>query len=223
MSDTTVPAVDEAKAVALAREIDPILEVAERFVVISLPSYEEAMRMAAICAAYSPKWEALYREDADLAHALHKSLVAKIKARCGPLEQAVATLGRKAREWKRSEDEKARKAEEARQAEARRLIEEERILQATALAARGKTALADAVLAAPVEVVRERPAEVVQPVGTAEREKWTWELVDIEAVPRKYFVLDALMIGAEVRELKAGCRIPGIRAYNEGTTAFSRK
>lgn len=214
---------EDTRAMVLAKEIDPLITAAKLFPVDSYPSYNEALRMAALCVEYGDKWEALYRHEADLAHELHKSLMDRINSKRKPLKAAQDDFSRKARDWRRTEEERARAEAALREAEARKRIEEERLLQASALAARGKAALADAVMERPVEVERLAPAQVAQPSGTSDREAWTFEVTDVERIPREYMMPDLVKIGKMVRALKAGCRIEGVRVYDKGATAFSRK
>jgi hypothetical protein len=227
MSDTTIPvvpaAVDESKAVALAKEIDPILAAAKEYKVLDLATYNVAMEMGAKCAQYSAKWDALYRDGAKMAHNLHAWFMDKIKSKCGPLEEAKGMFGKKARDWKREQDREAERIAAEKEASEKRRIEDERLRQAEALSARGKQALAEAVLEKPIEVMREKPIVVEQAKGTSDRSKWVFRITDINKVRRELLVADEKKIGQLVRALKGAFREEGIEAYDEGTTAFSRK
>jgi hypothetical protein len=54
-----------------------------------------------------------------------------------------------------------------------------------------------------------------KPPGWVERADWSWEVVDLAAVPLDYFVLDEKRLDREVRELKGSFAVPGFRAKNE--------
>ncbi len=51
--------------------------------------------------------------------------------------------------------------------------------------------------------------------GVSIVDKWTWELIDIEKVPRTFLTLDEKAVTQAVRHLKDKTNIPGIRVYNE--------
>lgn len=59
--------------------------------------------------------------------------------------------------------------------------------------------------------------------GAAEREDWTFEVVDINLVPRTFLCLDEKMVRSTVKSQKEKTSIPGIRAYAVPKTAFSSK
>ncbi len=76
--------------------------------------------------------------------------------------------------------------------------------------------------AAKVDALQMRAATVVAPViqseapkvaGTSTREEWRWEVVDADAVPREYLVVDEVKLGRVVRALKGDAKIPGVRIY----------
>lgn len=46
-------------------------------------------------------------------------------------------------------------------------------------------------------------------------DNWTFELVDITKVPKKYLLLNEQLVRAEVRSLKGAAEIPGVRVYND--------
>lgn len=55
--------------------------------------------------------------------------------------------------------------------------------------------------------------------GTHLRKHWTWEVEDLEKVPKDLFILDTLRINSIVRTMKDKTNIPGIRVFQEPTIA----
>lgn len=189
----------------------------------------------------------LYDEPIDKAYALHKDLCTRRKTLDDPLKQAIEVVrssvgayeSRKKAEADRLERERqevirkaAREAEELRQrqlAEARALEEDRRLQEAQKLADAGRTVAADAMLAAPVvvavppvvEVYTPPPVVYTKPADVKRTtENWKWRILDIDAVPREYMILDETKIGRVVRALKGETRIPGIEAFNDPKASF---
>lgn len=216
-----VPAMPDEKAAAdLEKEFAPILEVAGRFVVDSQASYEEAMRLGALCATYSGKWRDLFDSGSKLAHGLHKWFTTRIASKCNPLDSAKATFGSKAGAWKREEERRIAAERKAKEDAERKRIEEERLRQAEALQARGATKLADAVLEKPIVVQEQPKAAPIESAFGHDRERWVIEITDVALIPREYMVPDEKKLAAMARALKGAFKVPGVRAYNAGTTVF---
>ena len=108
---------------------------------------------------------------------------------------------------------------EAARAEAQAEAEKQR----KANEARAKT-LEDAGLSEAAEVAR--TAEValdIEPVhqfktkatGVTQRINWKYEIIDAEAVPRSYLMVDEAKVGLAVRSQKGEIAIPGVRVYSE--------
>jgi len=58
----------------------------------------------------------------------------------------------------------------------------------------------------------------VKAAGTHLTKYWTWEEVDPDKIPRKYYILDRLAINKEVREKKGKTNIPGIRVFQKSSS-----
>ena len=82
-------------------------------------------------------------------------------------------------------------------------------LKAIAETGAGREEIADAV------AIKTAP-----PTGVQERKVWTWELVDISQVPREFLVVDEKRINAELRTIKDGLTIPGIRIFQKTVTVI---
>lgn len=65
------------------------------------------------------------------------------------------------------------------------------------------------------EVQRAQQAILTTPQGLAEREDWTWRVIDETQIPRQYWVLDQTAISKVVKAMKDKTQIPGIEAVRE--------
>lgn len=65
-------------------------------------------------------------------------------------------------------------------------------------------------------------AEILPPpvkaAGTYLTKYWTWEVTNIDEVPRDRFILDTLGINKTVREQKGKTNIPGIRVFQKASS-----
>lgn len=160
---------------------------------------------------------------ADAAHKAHKAITARradIKIDLASEATRVQKLMDGYLTAQRIKQEAARRAEEQkRRAEA----EEEALRQAEVLEEMGNTTGAENVLnnahamAAPVKVQKSDYAPEVQ--GLAVRERWTFEVIDRDAVPRQFLMLDEKKIKNHVETLKQDAEIPGLRIYPEVRTS----
>lgn len=153
----------------------------------------------------------------DNAHRLHKSILAKKQAVDGPLEEAEKTVKRAMEAFDREQERLRREAEEKLREQARKEEEERRLQEAIILESEGQTAIAEAVMEAPVYV-----APVVIPKTTPKmaggpvfREVWDFEIIDEKAIPREYMVPDLVKIRKVVTALKNQSNIAGVRAYSK--------
>lgn len=65
-------------------------------------------------------------------------------------------------------------------------------------------------------------AEAPKIAGLTTRDNWTFEVIDINLVPRDYLCADDKKIGQVVRATKGSLNIPGVRIYKETKMAGSR-
>lgn len=145
------------------------------------------------------------------------------------LAQAETTIKGAIGSWQAEErlraEEQRRAAEEVARAERERLAEEARQAEeaAKAAAAAGdESAAAEAqakavVLAAEAEVVEHlAPAVVEAPAklaGVSTRQDWDFEIVDANAIPREFLVVDEKKVRAYVKAMKSDAKIPGVRVF----------
>src|SRR5207245_1084624 len=98
--------------------------------------------------------------------------------------------------------------------EARRIEDDARIEEAETLEKEGDDEAAAAVLSAP-RIAPPVALPKAKADGLAMVETWNFEIERAEIIPREYLKPDEKAIGAVVRGLKAGARIPGIRIWRE--------
>ena len=75
----------------------------------------------------------------------------------------------------------------------------------------------------PVVVAPEPPKKIQTDLGTAgQRDNWTWELMDINLVPREYLMVNAGMLTPIVKASKGRIVIPGIKIFNKPFLVMTR-
>lgn len=118
------------------------------------------------------------------------------------------------------EQERKRRIEEEKlRAEARKREEDARLAEAAELEKQGQRELADAVIAAPVQVAPVVLPKVEQPKGISYRTVWRYRIVDAAKIPREYLCVDEPKLGGVVRSLKDAANIPGVEIYSEQVVA----
>jgi len=154
-----------------------------------------------------------FDENINRLHKAHKEAKAQKTHFEEPPKKALAIVREEIRKYlvgqekiRREAEEKARQEREKKFEEARELEKEGRKEEAEQIR-EDETALAPSL------------PEVAKAEGTHLRKHWTWEVVDIDKVPKEYFVIDALKINSIVRGMKGKTSIPGIRAFQESTIA----
>lgn len=153
----------------------------------------------------------------EAAHKAHKAATAKRALYLDPLESAYKKVKQLMSDYDLEQDRIRRAAEERLREIARREEEERRLQEAIILESEGQTAIAEAVMEAPVYV-----APVVIPKTTPKmaggpvfREVWDFEIIDEKAIPREYMVPDLVKIRKVVTALKNQSNIAGVRAYSK--------
>lgn len=113
------------------------------------------------------------------------------------------------REMEKKAEEARRKAEEEKQ----KKIEEENKKRQQEAEVFGEDKAEEV---NPDEIEIEQPLPTINRVkGLGIRKVWKWKVVDINKVPREYFILDEMLINKEARGLKDKLNIPGIEAYED--------
>jgi len=154
------------------------------------------------------------------AHEAHKVAKGKMTEAEAPLDVAESTVKRLMVDYDREQERLRQEAQREAEAAARKAEEDRMLAEAEALAKGGEGEAADAVLespvvAPPVIVAKATPAVA----GISYREQWTYQVVDLAAVPREYMMLDDKKVGSVVRAMKGMTNIPGIKAISERVIA----
>lgn len=156
----------------------------------------------------------------DKAHKAHKEAIAQKKKTEAPLVEAENIIKPKMGKY-REQQERERQAEIRRQEKlARKAMEEQQIQDAVEADLSGNKEEAEAILndeLMPVPAPKvEKP---MKPDGIAFRENWSFEIVDVNKIPRVYMMPNEKLIGSTVRLIKdkiaAEKTIPGIRVSME--------
>jgi len=230
-----MPSQDRIQAIERGRA--DLLTQAEALVVDSLESEQVAWAVVNAIGEFTKVVVADFAAAKQGTHRAWKAVVAQekghLEALARPDEIVRAKLSTWEAEKRRIQAEVERKAREVaakaqaelqRQADerARKEAEERRLQEAVDAEAAGDTAQAEELLETPVEVAPVEVQTVVVPVLKAPKvegagamvERWTFEITDAQAIPRKYLVVDEKAIGKVVQGLKGATDIPGVRAYS---------
>ena len=230
-----------AEAEALAAKTTEIGKLQGNMILIASPEAARlAMTTGMAIARMRDALEKTMRPKITELYAPYKAALAILNRYDKPLEedQNRLRLGLAAynREQQRiAQEEEARLRREqvvAAEAEAKKKAEELQIHDAETAAARGETELADQIISAPalpVAPIYQAPIRVQSAMprqaGASIKEKWTFEITDEIKIPDEYWIVDTKAIEAVVGKMKgrSNTLIPGIRAYDAGTVAFSKR
>ncbi len=202
-----------AELAVVERELGDILTWASALVIADNDMWLTACDRLRIGNALMKRIDETFARSIKASHDAHKAALAARDGLKERLSPACTVLRTKISAWQRGED--RRLAEERRIAEAaaRKEAEERAMREAEALAAQGHTAAAEAVLDRPLDV---QPVFVPSPPkaqGISTVKRWTFRIVDANAVPRQYMAVDEVAIGKVVRALGSAANIPGVEVY----------
>lgn len=144
---------------------------------------------------------------------LHKEEIKKKSIFKEPLKKAKETVKEEIKKYLVEQDEIRRQAEEKISQE-----KEEKFEKARELEKGGEKEKAEKIRKEETALATPLPPEV-KAEGTHLRKHWTWEVEDLEKIPKEYFTLDRLKINSIVRTMKGKTNIPGIRVFQEPTIA----
>ena len=132
-------------------------------------------------------------------------------------------LSRLCSEYRTAEQRRANEAAEAERKRRLKEAEDKRIADAEAAQAQGRTRLAEALLSTPVTAPKvEVEAAVPKVQGVKAKTLYKWRLLNLNAVPREWLVLNESLIGKYARDNKLadGTVLNGIEFYSEADTDF---
>ena len=64
-------------------------------------------------------------------------------------------------------------------------------------------------------------AEAVNPEGLQNRSTWTYSIIDVQQIPREFWIVDYQALAAYVRLTKGTVKIPGVHVYEQPTVAVT--
>lgn len=161
--------------------------------------------------------EERFAEPVSLAHKAHKALTTLRDSVLSPFKTSESTIKQKLGAYQ-MQVERKRQEEAARlrrQAEAQ--AEAERIAKAQEQMDKGDLKACEQTLAAPLApvVVRVETPEAPKLAGVSMRDKWFFEVSNVNEIPLEYMIPDLKAIGGVVTALGAKSNIPGIRIWSE--------
>jgi hypothetical protein len=226
-----IPEISEAKIMVLSNDADGLLRAAkeqkaiatqEQFVAVNA----EVVRIKSV----RKQVEELFADSKEQAHKAHKAICAAEKKLLDPLALAEAQYNpmiinyTREQERKRKEEEARiqKEAEEAAKTERQRLIAEaQAAMDNGADDNQGEELIAQAETVVPVPIYRPA-APIPKPIGLTIADNWTYEVVDINLVPRAYLMVDETKLSKQAKATKDTVPVPGIRFYNAGSVRKGR-
>lgn len=208
------------------RDTDLIIGEAKRYEVKSQENYEHVATIIKACQEQIKKVRSFFEPTIESfkvakqeAEASRKKLTDRMEMHLEPINNALTMLRDKCKayenEQKRIADEKAKalKIEEEKKAEEKRLS---LLNQAEKKQNEGDEEVAGKLLDLAVDTtakeVKVKP-EIEKVVGLGIRRTWKWKITNEAIIPRKYYVLNEVMINKEVVANKEKTSILGIEAY----------
>jgi hypothetical protein len=222
-----VDGVPESKITALSTNANSFLEQAKQQKAISNDAQLQAVghELVRIKDVRAQVVE-LFADPKKKAHEAHKAICDSESKLLKPLNEAESTysrmmsayrieLQRKAEEERlrsqREAEEKVRKEREALLAKAEKQLDIGNDEKAAELIEKSEQ-----VIPIPTFDISYEPPKVA---GLNFKSNWTFEVIDINQVPREYMMVDEKKIGAVVKAMKKDTNIPGIKVYDTGSVA----
>ena len=187
-------------------------EKARRLTVTTQAEYQAAGDFLLHLKAVRERINAVFDTPILAAHQAHKAALAAKAKVVGPVAEADALVRLTVSNYLQAEERTRKAAEAVALAASTKVEEEARLAQATALEQAGLPDAADALLSAPM-VVPPMVMEAPKADGISSREYWTYEIVNVDLIPRQYMMPNETALWAVVRSLKGLTAIPGIRPY----------
>ena len=215
----------EVEAENLQQVVHPVLARADQYVCRSPEDYQAAADLLDELVRMEKAIDDKLGPIIDTAYRQHRQLTALRAEMKAPITQRAKAIKASAAAWRSEEDREARE-EAARLAEDQRRIEQARAEQvARELAAQGQQEAAQQVIeeakVAPPPAVHV-PRTVPNVPGMVERYNYSFEIIDRDAIPDQFWIVDEKAIGAIVRAQKDACQIPGIKVIKTPATTFRR-
>ena len=148
------------------------------------------------------------------AHEAHKRAKAAQNEADDPLDQAEGIVKASMIAYDTEQAQIVRQRQIEAEAAARRAEEQRIVEEAAALEQAGDAQAAQELIEAPViapVVMVEKATPAVD--GITYRETWQFEVIDANAVPREWLIVDEKKVGAYIRAVKGAANIPGVKAY----------
>jgi hypothetical protein len=213
-------------------------EQAKAIVIDTPEAYQLAAKTLLAIARMRGGLETTFRPGIQEKHAAWKAELAVLNYYDKPLEDDEKRLKLGISDFNRREEQKRIAAENEERKRQQKLAEEAAAAQAQEMQLadaidaeqRGEPEIAEVIMKsaplpiAPAYVPPVRVASAVPQVkGMIHREDWTWEVEDMNKVPRKYLILDERALNNEAKTLKGRAEVPGIRFYDRGGVSVSRR
>jgi hypothetical protein len=228
-----IDTVPEEKIAIFSNNVDILLKTAKLQQAITTAEQFKAVNAEVVRIKNVRKQvEDLFKDSKEQANKAHKSICAAEKKLLDPLAQAENQYNPMIINYTR-EQERIRKEEEARvqrEAEAEAEAERKRLI------AEAEAAMDNGVDDTQVEEIITRAETVIpvpqyrsftapsvpKPQGLTIADNWTYEITDINLIPRAYLMVDERKLLAQAKATKDTIKVAGVRFYNAGSVRKAR-
>jgi hypothetical protein len=215
------------KRLAIISKCQQLALAANTIKVTSAIDYRGAGEMLLKLKGMRKELDELCRPEIQKRYEAHREATREFNSADSPLAIAVRTVESRMLSWQQEQEAARRREQERIEAEERRKAEEEarrvateaQLAHAIEAEQSGDKELAEQILAEPTPQlpVYVPPvcvaSEVPQVEGLSKRQTWSFQIEDINKIPREYLLPDNKKIGAVVRALKSHTNIPGIKVF----------
>lgn len=231
------PAPLPAEVQTVSRKSTELTEQANALVVVDPTTQLQASEVLLAIAGMRKEIADTFKPMKDAAFKAHRVICEQEHTLDDPLRIAETTIKARIAQFIQVQLRLAREAEEAQreaeriraEAEAAQATVEQALEQAIDLEARGDSAAAEAVLAAPAPV----PARYVAPApvapavaqvkGVSTRVDWDFRITDFNKIPREYLLINEIAIRNVGKSTKGRVVIPGVEFFEKTVVAASRR
>lgn len=194
-----------------------VMEQAKSLVVCDDASFARGGEILLEIKRISKTVEERFSEPVSLAHKTHKALTSLRDMVMTPFKTSEATIKTKLGTYQMDLERKRQQEAERLRRQAEAQAEAERIATAQQQMDNGDLKACEATLNAPAApiIVRVETPEAPKLAGVSMRDKWFFEVTNVNQIPLEYMVPDLKAIGGIVTSLGGKTKIPGIRVWAE--------
>lgn len=191
------------------------VEKAHKIIIATMGDYLVADEFCVGLKEYEKEADATFDDVIKEAFQHHRSLIGKKNRYVEPIQEARKIVKGKMVDYRAAEEKRQREAEALAREAAIKAAEEQALRDAEEAEKSGDKALAETILAAPIQAPAVVLKSEVPKSQTVLRKVWKFRVSDSSRLPREYLCPDMTKIGSVVRALKDNHGIAGVEAWIE--------